>query len=337
MPLSSADLAALGEIPITIKSKAYSNVYLRLDGTGVTVFSGTGGGKVNGQFTAGATEKFRVRTQADGSYSFESVAFPNVYLRLDGYGVSLYEKNGSGTVNCQFGPPGPYEKFAARPQAGGGLAFESTAFPKVYLRLDGSGVTSSTGTGSGTANCQWGVGATEEFVLDMVDQNVAFAMQHQEQTLWCWDAATVSVAKFYDPASPWTQCTLANAELNRNDCCVPAGQVSPGNEGRWPDTALQRVGHFKERSNNALSSTQLGAELVKSAPVVVNIAWRDENGFIWGGHIVAVRGRSVRDGVEWVSVSDPWSGDTDITYDNFRNRYHDSGLWNVSYKTKPRG
>jgi hypothetical protein len=30
-------------------------------------------------------------------------------------------------------------------------------------------------------------------VLDMADQSVNFAMQHQEQTWWCWDAASVSV------------------------------------------------------------------------------------------------------------------------------------------------
>ena len=113
--------------------------------------------------------------------------------------------------------------------------------------------------------------------------------------------------------------------------------MSPCNWGRWPDTPLQTVGHLSERLDNALSSVQLGAELAKSAPVVVNIAWRDRNGVITGGHIVALRGRSLRDGVEWVSVSDPWNGDSDMTYDNFRNRYPDNGLWNVSYRTKPRG
>jgi hypothetical protein len=163
----------------------------------------------------------------------------------------------------------------------------------------------------------------------MADQNVNFVMQHQEQNLWCWDAASVSVAKFYDPAAAWTQCSLANAELNRNDCCVPAGQVSPCNQGRWPDTALQRIGHFNQRLNNALTTAQLGVEIAKSAPVVVNIAWQGG-----GGHIAAVRGRSLSGGVEHVSVADPWYGDSDVTYDAFRNRYQGLGTWTVSYKTK---
>lgn len=216
------------------------------------------------------------------------------------------------------------------------MSFESVAFPGIFLRLVGSGVTAASGPG-GTVNCQLNAngGANESFFLNLADQNINFAVQHQEQTWWCWDAVTVSVAKFYKPSAAWTQCSLANAEFARNDCCVGAGQVSPCNWGRWPDSPLTTVGVFKERLNNALTSLQLGAELARSAPVVVNIAWRDRNGNITGGHIVALRGRSLRDGVEWVSVSDPWTGDSDMTYDNFRNNYPDNGLWNVSYKTKP--
>jgi hypothetical protein len=337
MPLSLPDLAILGKTPITIRSTAYANVYLRLDGTGVITSTDAGAGKVNCQFGVGATEKYLVRTQTDGSYAFESTAFPNVYLRLDGRGVTATTTTGGGKVNSQFGPPGPYEKFKLRAQADGSHAFESNAFPNVYLRLDGGGVTATSGTGGGTVNCQIGAGATEKFVLDMADQSINFAMQHQEQTWWCWNAATVSVAKFYNQGAVWTQGSLANTEFARNDCAVGPGQVSPCNWGRWPDTPLQTVGHLSERLDNALSSVQLGAELAKSAPVVVNIAWRDRNGVITGGHIVALRGRSLRDGVEWVSVSDPWNGDSDMTYDNFRNRYPDNGLWNVSYRTKPRG
>lgn len=333
MPLSVADLATLGDTPITIRSTAFANVYLRMDGSGVTSFTGPGGGKVNCQFNAGAYEKYKVRAQTDGSYSFESVAFPKVYLRMDGSGVTSQTGSGGGTVNCQFiaGTPGPYEKYKASPQTDGSFSFESAAFPNVYLRLNGTGVTSNTSTGGGTVNCQFNAngGIHEKFFLNMDDQNLNFVMQHQEQTMWCWDAASVSVAKFYDPAAAWTQCSLANAELNRNDCCVPAGQVSPCNQGRWPDTALQRIEHLNQRLNSALTSAQLGAEMAKSAPVVVNIAWQGG-----GGHIAALRGRSLRDGADWVSVADPWYGDSDVTYDTFRNRYQGSGTWNVSYKTQ---
>lgn len=333
MPLSTADLAGLGDVPITIRSTSFSNVYLRLDGSGLTSFAGSGGGKVNCQFgTPAAYEKYKVRTHADGSYSFESAAFPNVHLRLDSKGMTSAAGSGGGTVNCQFGAPGPYEKYKVRAQADGSLSFESAAFPNVYLRLDGSGVTAGTDSGGGTVNCQVGVGSTEKFVLDVADQSINFVMQHQEQTYWCWDAASVSVAKFYNPAAPWTQGSLANAEFGRNDCAVAAGQVTPCNWGRWPDSPLQRVGHFSERLDSALTRMQLGGELAKSAPVVANIAWRGG-----GGHIVAVRGRSLVGGVEHVAVADPWYGDSDLTYDTFRDNYQGAGNWNVSYKTRPQG
>jgi hypothetical protein len=336
MPLTVADLATLGDTPITILSTYFANVYLRMDGSAVTSSADYGGGTVNCQFNVGPWTSFRVRPQADGSYAFESAAFPKVFLRMDGNGVPT-TMAGGGTVNCQYGA-GPWEKYKALAQPNGSFSFESVAFPGIYLRMVGSGVTATSGPG-GTVNCQINAngGAHESFYLNMADQNINFVMQHQEQTWWCWDAATVSVAKFYDPAAAWTQCSLANTEFARNDCCVPAGQQSPCNRGNWPDHPLSTVGHFKERLNSALSSVQLGAELAKSAPVVVNIAWRDANGNIVGGHIVALRGRSLHDGVEWVSVGDPWSGDSDMTYDNFRNRYPDNGLWNVSYRTKPRG
>jgi hypothetical protein len=328
MPLAAADLATLGDTPITILSTSFSNVYLRMDGNGVTSATGAGAGVANCAYGAGAWEKFKVHAQSDGSYSFESIAFPNVYLRMDGSGVPTTTAGG-GTVNCQYSA-GPWEKYKLYANANGSFSFEPVAFPTVFLHMVGSGVTSTSGPG-GLVNCQLNAngGAQASFFLDMVDQNVNFVMQHQEQTYWCWDAATVSVAAFYDPATTWTQCKLANAELGRNDCCVGAGQVSPCNQGRWPDTALQRIGHLNQRLNSALTSVQLGAELAKSAPVVANIAWAGG-----GGHIVALRGRSLVGGVQHVSVADPWYGDSDWTYDAFQNRYQGNGTWNVSYQTQ---
>jgi hypothetical protein len=46
------------------------------------------------------------------------------------------------------------------------VSIASAAFPQCFLRLDGSGVTTSTDNGSGTVNCQSGVGPYETLVLD---------------------------------------------------------------------------------------------------------------------------------------------------------------------------
>ncbi|WJK38134.1 papain-like cysteine protease family protein [Solwaraspora sp. WMMA2056] len=335
MPLSAADLAVIGETPITIRSTAFSNVYLRLDGRGVTSETENGGGLVNCQFsvgTPGPYERFKIRPQADGTFSVESAVFPNVWLRMDSRGVTAQTPNGGGLVNARFNANGgPAEKFRLHPHAGDAFSFESTLTSNVFLRMNGTGVTTATDNGGGLVNCQFNAngGIHEKFVISMIDQRLEFAMQRQEQGMWCWSAATVSLAAYYDPSTHWTQCTLANAELNRNDCCVPAGSESPGNQGRWPDTALQRVGVLRRRENRALTPAEIGAEMAGSTPIGLNTSWRGG-----GGHILAIRGRFFLDGEEYVSVADPWYGDSDVSYNTFRNAYQGSGTWNVSYKTQ---
>ncbi|MGW9211359.1 fascin domain-containing protein [Embleya sp. NPDC055664] len=167
MPLSATDLAKPGNATITIRSTFFQNIYLRMDGTGVTAATDNGGGTVNCQYGTGPWTTFKVHPQTDGSYSFESVAFPNVYLRMDGTGVPE-TKAGGGMVNCQYSI-GPWEKFNAHAQGDGSFSLESTAFPGTYLRMvTGSGVTSATGPG-GTVNCQIKAngGDNERFFLNV--------------------------------------------------------------------------------------------------------------------------------------------------------------------------
>jgi phospholipase C len=166
MPLSATDLAKPGHT-ITIRSTFFQNIYLRMDATGMTAFADDGGGTVNCQYGTGPWTTFKVHAHANGSYSFESAAFPNVFLRMAGSGVPA-TMAGGGKVNCQYGDL-PWEKFNARAQADGSFSFESVAFPGIYLRMvTGSGVTSATGPG-GTVNCQINAngGENEKFFLDI--------------------------------------------------------------------------------------------------------------------------------------------------------------------------
>ncbi|KXK63410.1 hypothetical protein AWW66_03615 [Micromonospora rosaria] len=167
MPLSTADFAALGDTPITILSTAFPNVYLRLDGFGVTTSTDSGSGTVNCQYGVGTHEKYLLRAQPEGLFSFESATFPNVYLRADGTGVTVTGPGG-GTVNCQYGA-GPYEKYKLRAQADGSFSFELATFPNVYLRLVAHGVTAFAGSGSGIVNCQFNAngGGHEKFLLNV--------------------------------------------------------------------------------------------------------------------------------------------------------------------------
>jgi phospholipase C len=167
MPLSVADLAKLGDVPIGIQSTFFQNIFVRMDGTGVTALTDNGGGQVNCQYDMGPLTTFLVHPNADGSFSFESTAFPNVFLRMDGNGVPT-TMAGGGTVNCQY-TAGPWEKYIVVPQPDGSVSLESQAFPGICLRLvTGSGVTSATGPG-GTVNCQINAigGANETFWLEV--------------------------------------------------------------------------------------------------------------------------------------------------------------------------
>jgi len=333
MPLSAAELATIADIPITIRSTAFANVHLRMDGSGVTASTGTGGGAVNCQFgSPGAYEKFKARKQADGTYSFESAAFPNVYLRMDGSGVTAQTVSGGGTVNCQFNANGgAYERFKLNAQADGSFSFESAAFPNVYLRMDATGLTAPAGAGGGLVNAQFNAngGVHEKFFVAMADQRLGFAEQHQQQTQWCWAATSVSITAFYEPATQWTQCGLVNAEYGLDNCCGAAGSGAACNKPWYPDLALRRMGHLNQYLKRALTVSEIGTEMAKSAPFGVATYWRGG-----GGHAVVIKGRFVSDGVEYLSVCDPWDGDSDVTYDNFCNRYKDSGTWGNTYTTK---
>jgi hypothetical protein len=147
-----------------LQSQAFPRAYLRIDGTGMTAPTTTGGGTVNCQSGVADFETYTEEPQPDGTVALASTAFPGLYLRMDGQGVSAPRNAGAGTVNCAVGV-GAWERFHKRPQPDGSVAFESAAFRNIFLRMDGQGVdVFGTATGAGTVNCQFGVGPWERFV-----------------------------------------------------------------------------------------------------------------------------------------------------------------------------
>src|SRR5215213_5494275 len=52
----------------------------------------------------------------------------------------------------------------------------------------------------------------------------------QDRSMWCWAAVTEGIARSYDNASPWRQCTIAHELLGPLDCCGgPPGDIHPCN------------------------------------------------------------------------------------------------------------
>ena len=155
--------------PIIIMSAQFNGVFLRMDGSGITAASGSGAGTVNCQKTLSATAQFMARETGKDIFSFESVAFPGVYLRMDGGNVRSKSNAGAGKVNCQFGAR-EWEQFRLHKQQDGSYTIESAAFPNVYLRMDGSNPKGKE-EGFGTVNCQSGAASYERFYIHNITEN----------------------------------------------------------------------------------------------------------------------------------------------------------------------
>jgi hypothetical protein len=152
-----------------------------------------------------------------------------------------------------------------------------------------------------------------------------FWMQHQQQTNWCWAAVATSVSHFFNPASTWTQCAVANGELNRNDCCG-SGASGPCNVYGFLGSSLTRVGHHDHTTSGTATFAQVQAEVDGGRPLCARTAWSGG-----GAHFLAIIGyRSLG---QMLAVDDPWYGKSDVSYTTFLTSYQGSGSWTHSYYT----
>jgi hypothetical protein len=156
---------------------------------------------------------------------------------------------------------------------------------------------------------------------------LSFQMQHQQQANWCWAAVSTSVALYYDPLSNWTQCTVANGELARTDCCG-AGASTSCNVYGYLDSALARVGHLDHMDGSVAGFQAVDDETDAGRPLGVRVAWSGG-----GAHFLAIIGY-LEDVQNYVAVDDPIYGKSDVSYDTLRTSYQGSGTWTHSYYTK---
>src|SRR5580700_3120108 len=103
---------------------------------------------------------------------------------------------------------------------------------------------------------------------------LAFTIQPQQQTNWCWAAVSTSVSHFFSAASAWTQCLVANATLSRQDCCG-AGAADPKkcNIYGYLDQALTTTRNFRQKLPRRLNFAEVQAEIQASKPVGTRVAW----------------------------------------------------------------
>ena len=153
-----------------------------------------------------------------------------------------------------------------------------------------------------------------------------FSMQHQQQTNWCWAAVSTSVALFYNPASTWTQCAVANGELNRNDCCG-AGAAGACNVYGFLGSSLTRVGHLDHQTGSTATFAQVQTEVNNGRPLCIRTAWSGG-----GAHFLAIIGFRILNNM--LAVDDPWYGKSDVSYTTFTTAYQGTGSWTHSYYTQ---
>jgi hypothetical protein len=156
-------------------------------------------------------------------------------------------------------------------------------------------------------------------------QRLAFQMEPQEQSNWCWAAVATSVAHAYDNSSTWTQCEVANGELGRSDCCA-GGAGTACNVYGTLDTSLSRVGHLDHVDSSAASWQMIHDQIAGGCPLGIRVAWAGG-----GAHFLVAYGWLQND---FVAVDDPIYGKSDIAYDALTTSYQGSGTWTNSYYTR---
>jgi hypothetical protein len=159
-----------------------------------------------------------------------------------------------------------------------------------------------------------------------------FSMHHQEQTNWCWAATAVSVSHFYDAASPWIQCLLADDEFGSMNCCDD-GSTAACNKPWYLYNGLQRVGHSGQVE--AGTASFLENEIAARRPVVSKISWSGGGAHFplisgYGDVVVSLNPFVLE---RYLQIQDPWYGASFIPYNSFRMAYQGAGQWTVTFYT----
>ena len=156
---------------------------------------------------------------------------------------------------------------------------------------------------------------------------LSYVTQPQLQANWCWAAVSSGVARYYDAATRWTQCRIAEAELGR-ECCGPEAEGAC-NIPWFLNRALTRVGHLDRWAAGPVTFAEIVQSIDARDPLCVRIAWVQG-----GAHFVALYGYGEGTGAgdpTVVSVSDPRYGNSDVPYSEFRDRYRETGEWTHAY------
>jgi Papain-like cysteine protease AvrRpt2 len=161
-------------------------------------------------------------------------------------------------------------------------------------------------------------------------RNLDFGMQRQIHSNWCWAAVATSIALYYDPESKWTQCRVANGNLQRRGCCGKHVSHKCNVTGHLKQV-LRLVRHARRPSEvkRRIPFNRAQREIDAGRPLGVRTQWRGGE----GGHFLTIVGYHRE--FEMLTIADPLFGRSHWHYRAFSDDYRHSGGWKNSYYTKP--
>ncbi|RON11494.1 hypothetical protein BK659_01425 [Pseudomonas brassicacearum] len=148
-----------------------------------------------------------------------------------------------------------------------------------------------------------------------------FTMQRQTQTNWCWAAVSASVGNYYGTGS-WTQCVVANDELDRNSCC---NQPGPCNVYGYLDSALRTTRSFASMSQGSIQMNAIENQINMGRPIGIRVAW-----YGGGAHFLTFYGTNGN----YVLVADSIYGYSTRALNTFPGSYNGGGNWTTTYFTR---
>jgi hypothetical protein len=130
---------------------------------------------------------------------------------------------------------------------------------------------------------------------------MAFPMETQAESYWCWNAVAVSIEHYFDASSPLTQDDFAVQALD-----VP---LQAADKPYYLQDALADLDLLSEYlPDTYLTFEEIQQQLDAGLPVGVHITWNEG-----GSHYVAIVGYWVSPGNKpVVYVSDPMLGDSNV-------------------------
>jgi ABC-type bacteriocin/lantibiotic exporter with double-glycine peptidase domain len=156
-------------------------------------------------------------------------------------------------------------------------------------------------------------------------KKLAFTIQPQHQSEWCWAAVAASIANFYEGNNKLKQCDIVNKMLILDTCCDD-GSSDSCNQQFHLEPTLQRIRHLQRSQPGQPDFAAVVAEMTAGRPLAVRILWSEG-----GGHVVVVYG--VTDDRK-VHIADPATPHDEILvpFDGFV--YKDIGTWDGSLFTR---